>query len=53
MFLVKSGTIIQVETPKSETHFYWSGWMPYTTKEDKIYDTHSIVTGKQIGRAHV
>jgi hypothetical protein len=43
MFLVKAGTVIQVEIPKSERgHFNWVGWRPYTTKEDKIYDKHEV-----------
>jgi hypothetical protein len=42
MFLVKAGTVIQVQTPESETHHYWSGWMPYTTREDKLYDKHEV-----------
>jgi CRISPR/Cas system-associated endonuclease Cas3-HD len=42
MFLVKAGTAIQVQTPKSVTHHYWSGWMPYTTSEDKLYDKHEV-----------
>ena len=43
MFLVKSGTVIQIEAPKSDNHFFWwSGWIPYTTKEDKIYDKHEV-----------
>lgn len=42
MFLVKAGTVIQVQAPKSNTNFYWSGWMPYTTKEDKIYDKEEV-----------
>ena len=42
MFLVKAGTTIQIQTPNSDTHFYWSGWMPYTTKEDKLYDKHEV-----------
>ena len=42
MFLVKAGTVIQVEVPKSTNHFYWGGWRPYVTKEDKIYDKHEV-----------
>jgi hypothetical protein len=42
MFLVKAGTVIQVQTPKSVTHHYWSGWMPYTTSEDKLYDKNEV-----------
>lgn len=42
MYLVKANTFIQVETPKNGTHFYWSGWRPYQTREDKIYDKHEV-----------
>ena len=42
MFLVKAGTVIQVQTPKSNTHYSWSGWMPYTTREDKLYDKNEV-----------
>lgn len=41
MFLIKAGTVIQVETPKSE-YWYWSGWRPYTTKEDKLYEKEEV-----------
>jgi hypothetical protein len=42
MFLVKAGTVIQVQAPKSTTHWNTVGWVPYTTKEDKLYDTHEV-----------
>jgi hypothetical protein len=42
MFLVKAGTVIQVEVPKSIRNFCWDGWRPYTTKEDKIYDKAEV-----------
>jgi len=42
MFLVKAGTVIQIKTPKSMTHFNWGGWIPYTTKEDKLYDKEEV-----------
>lgn len=42
MFLVKANTVIQVEVPKTARHFYWDGWFPYTTKEDKIYDKQEV-----------
>ena len=42
MFLVKAGTVIQIQTPKSMTHFNWGGWIPYTTKEDKLYDKDEV-----------
>ena len=42
MFLVKAGTVVQINAPKSMTHFNWGGWIPYTTKEDKIYDKHEV-----------
>lgn len=42
MFLIKAGTVIQIEVPKSEGWFNWSGWKPYTTKEDKLYDKHEV-----------
>jgi hypothetical protein len=42
MFLVKAGTVIQIQVPQSETHHYWSCWRPYTTREDKLYDKHEV-----------
>ena len=42
MFLVKAGTVIQIKAPKSMTHFNWGGWIPYTTKEDKLYDKEEV-----------
>jgi hypothetical protein len=43
MFLIKAGTVIQVEIPKSERgYFNWTGWRPYTTKEDKLYDKEEV-----------
>lgn len=43
MFLVKAGTVIQIQAPKSPHYFYWgSSWMPYTTKEDKVYDKEEV-----------
>jgi len=42
MFLVPAGTVIQVEVPRSSTHFYWGGWRPYTTREDRLYDKHEV-----------
>ena len=42
MFLVKAGTVIQIEAPKSVNYFYTVGWVPYTTKEDKIYDKEEV-----------
>jgi hypothetical protein len=49
MFLVKAKTVIQVEVPESTDpgpesvrSYYWIGWRPYTTKEDKIYDKHEV-----------
>ena len=42
MFLVKAGTVIQVQASASQSHFYWHGWMPYTTREDKVYDKHEV-----------
>ena len=42
MFLIKAGTVIQVEIPKSPQFFSWAGWKPYTTKEDKIYDKGEV-----------
>ena len=42
MFLVKAGTVIQIEAPKSMTHFNWGGWIAYTTKEDKLYDKEEV-----------
>jgi hypothetical protein len=42
MFLVKANTVIQIQVPKSETHFNWLPWRPYTTKEDKFYDKSEV-----------
>lgn len=42
MFLVKAGTVIQIQAPKSMTHYNWGGWIPYTTKEDKLYDKEEV-----------
>jgi hypothetical protein len=43
MFLVKAGTVIQVELPKTNSYFHWSaGWRAYTTKEDKLYDKDEV-----------
>jgi len=43
MFLVKAGTVIQIQAPKrSWTHFNWVSWIPYRTKEDKIYDKEEV-----------
>lgn len=53
MFLVKAGTVIQVQTPKSMTHFSWSGWMPYETKEDKIYDKEEVWDAITVHNGHV
>lgn len=42
MFLVKAGTVIQIEVPKSKNYFNWAGWRPYTTLEDKLYDKDEV-----------
>lgn len=42
MFLVKAGTVIQIEAPKSQKFWHTTGWVPYTTKEDKLYDKHEV-----------
>lgn len=42
MFLIKAGTVIQIETPKSQNYFNTVGWIPYTTKEDKLYDKEEV-----------
>lgn len=42
MFLVKAGTFIRVEVPKSIRNICWEKWMDYQTKEDKIYDKHEV-----------
>ena len=42
MFLVKAGTVIQIEAPKSQIFWHTSGWVPYTTKEDKLYDSEEV-----------
>lgn len=50
MFLVKADTVIQVEVPKTDRYFYTSGWRPYTTKEDKIYDKHEVYDLTRVSR---
>ena len=42
MFLIKAGTVIQIEAPKSATYFNTVGWVPYTTKKDKIYGKEEV-----------
>ena len=42
MFLVKAGTVIQIEVPASEFFWHSTGWRPYTTKEDKLYDKEEV-----------
>ena len=44
MFLVKRGTIIQIEKPKVESsHFFdWSFWKPYETTADRLYDKSDV-----------
>ena len=42
MFLVKAGTVIQIKAPESMNYFNWVRWIPYTTKEDKIYDKEEV-----------
>lgn len=42
MFLIKAGTSIQIQVPKSIRSFCWAGWRPYVTKEDKIYDKEEV-----------
>lgn len=42
MFLVKEGTTILIQAPKSTNHFNWFPWRPYTTKQDKFYDKHEV-----------
>jgi len=43
MFLIKAGTAIKIQAPKSMTHFNWgSEWISYTTKEDKLYDKEEV-----------
>lgn len=43
MFLVKAGTVLQIEASKNEgVWFDWSTWRPYTTKEDKVYDKEEV-----------
>jgi hypothetical protein len=42
MFLVPAGTVIQVEVPQRSRWFYWTGWRPYTTREDRLYDKHEV-----------
>ena len=43
MFLVKANTVIKIQVPKTNRWFYGDSWMPYTTKEDKIYDNHEVI----------
>lgn len=42
MFLVKADTTISVQRPAKDGWFYTTSWMPYQTKEDKIYDKHEV-----------
>ena len=42
MFLVKAGTVIQIQAPKTANHWNTVGWIPYTTKEDRLYDTDDV-----------
>lgn len=39
MFLVKKGTVIQI----SSRFAGGPRWIPYTTKEDKVYDKHEVL----------
>lgn len=53
MFLVPANTTIQVPTPRGERGwFYWSGWRPYVTREDKIYEKEEVwdIVAVQNGR---
>lgn len=53
MFLVRAGTCIQVEVADTLLNQYnWSGWRPYTTKEDKFYDNEEVwdLTALENGR---
>lgn len=41
MFLVKAGTVIQIEITK--TNYYSTvAWKPYTTKVDQLYDKEEV-----------
>ena len=42
MFLIKAGTVIQVQVPKESRYYHTTGWMSYTTKEDKIYEKEEV-----------
>ena len=44
MFLVKRGTIIQIEKPKVEgsQFFDWSPWKPYETTADRLYEKSDV-----------
>ena len=42
MYLVKAGTFIQIEVPKSIRDVSWEKWTGYQTKEDKVYDKHEV-----------
>lgn len=40
MFLVRANTTIQVPVPQDSRS--WNRWLPYTTKEDRLYDKHEV-----------
>lgn len=42
MFLIPANTVIQIEAKKSLNHWNTVGWVPYTTKEDKLYDKEEV-----------
>ena len=45
MFLVKAGTVIQIEKPKAPARSScWdtAPWRPYTTKVDQLYDKEEV-----------
>lgn len=53
MFLVKAGTVIQIEPPKSDVQYNWCVWIPYTTKEDKVYDKEEVWDAITVQNGHV
>ena len=55
MFIVPAGTVIQVQVPKSQQYYYWSGWRPYTTPVVKLYDKEDVwdIVAVHNGRADI
>ena len=42
MFLVKANTDITVQVPADQRIWHVSGWMAYTTFEDRIYENEDV-----------